>query len=57
MQLLHELKLFDKNRVSYKGKKRIEANADAILSPVASVHKMKQFKVVNALRKKSYGKF
>lgn len=56
MQLLHELKLFDKNRVSYKGKKRIEANSDAILSPVAKRAQNETFKVVNALRKK-YGEF
>ena len=32
MQLLHELKLFDKNRVSHKGKKNIESDPEAILS-------------------------
>lgn len=56
MQLLHELKLFDKNRVSHKGKKNIEADSEAILSPVAKRAQNETFKVVNALRKK-YGEF
>lgn len=56
MQLLHELKLFDKNRVSHKGKKNIESNPEAILSPVAKRAQNETFKVVNALRKK-YGEF
>lgn len=56
MQLLHELKLFDKNRVSHKGKKNIESDPEAILSPVAKRAQNETFKVVNALRKK-YGEF
>lgn len=56
MQLLHELKLFDKNRVSHKGKKNIESDPEAILSPVAKKAQNETFKVVNALRKK-YGEF
>ena len=56
MQLLHELKLFDKNRVSHKGKKNIESDLEAILSPVAKRAQNETFKVVNALRKK-YGEF
>ncbi|MBV4130024.1 type II CRISPR RNA-guided endonuclease Cas9 [Holdemanella biformis] len=56
MQLLHELKLFDKNRVSHKGKKNIELDLEAILSPVAKRAQNETFKVVNALRKK-YGEF
>lgn len=56
MQLLHELKLFDKNRVSHKGKQNIEADPEAILSPVAKRAQNETFKVVNALRKK-YGEF
>lgn len=56
MQLLHELKLFDANRKSYRGKKNIEADSDAILSPVAKRAQNEAFKVINALRKK-YGEF
>lgn len=56
MQLLHELKLFDKNRVSHKGKKNIESDPEAILSPVAKRAQNETFKVINALRKK-YGEF
>ena len=56
MQLLHELKLFDKNRVSHKGKQNIEADPEAILSPVAKRAQNETFKVINALRKK-YGEF
>lgn len=56
MQLLHELKLFDKNRASFKGKKNIEADPEAILSPVAKRAQNECFKVVNALRKE-YGEF
>ena len=56
MQLLHELKLFDKNRVSHKGKKNIELDLEAILSPVAKRAQNETFKVINALRKK-YGEF
>lgn len=56
MQLLHELKLFDKNRVSHKGKKNIESDPEAILSSVAKRAQNETFKVVNALRKK-YGEF
>lgn len=51
MQLLHELKLFDKNRVSHKGKQNIEADPEAILSPVAKRAQNETFKVINALRK------
>ena len=47
MQLLHELKLFDKNRVSHKGKKNIESDPEAILSPVAKRAQNETFKVVN----------
>lgn len=54
MQLLHQLKLFDKNRISHKGKKNIEADSEAILSPVARRAQIETFKVVNAIRKK-YG--
>lgn len=56
MQLLHELKMFDKNRPSYKGKKNIVADPEAILSPVAKRAQNETFKVINALRKK-YGEF
>lgn len=56
MQLLHELKMFDKNRPSYKGKKNIVADSEAILSPVAKRAQNETFKVINALRKK-YGEF
>lgn len=51
MQLLHELKMFDKNRPSYKGKKNIVADPEAILSPVAKRAQNETFKVINALRK------
>lgn len=56
MQLLHELKLFDQNRKSTKGKKNIEADDEAILSPVVRRAQNETFKVINALRKK-YGEF
>lgn len=56
MQLLHELKLFDQNRKSTKGKKNIETDDEAILSPVAKRAQNETFKVINALRKK-YGEF
>lgn len=56
MQLLYELKLFDKHRKSYKGKKNIEADNEAILSPVVKRAQNEAFKVINALRKK-YGEF
>lgn len=56
MQLLHDLKLFDKYRKSYKGKESIEADTDAILSPVTKRAQNETFKVINALRKK-YGEF
>lgn len=56
MQLLHELKLFDKFRKSYKGQQDIESNADVIMSPVTKRAQNEAFKVVNALRKK-YGEF
>ena len=56
IQVLHQLKLFDKARVSHKGKKNIVADDTAILSPVAKRAQNETFKVVNALRKK-YGEF
>lgn len=56
MQLLHQLDKFGKCRVSYKGKKKIEADDTAILSPVVKRSLRETFKVINALRKK-YGEF
>ncbi len=56
MQLLHELELFDKFRVSTKGKANIEADHEAILSPVAKRSQNEAIKVVNALRHR-YGEF
>lgn len=56
IQVLHQLKLFDKNRPSHKGKKNIEADSTAILSPVSKRAQNEAFKVVNALRKK-HGEF
>lgn len=56
MQLLHELELFDAQRKSYRGKQNIEADSEAILSPVAKRAQNETFKVINALRKK-YGEF
>lgn len=56
MQLLHQMHLFGKNRVSYKGKANIEADDTAILSPVTKRAQREAFKVVNALRK-TYGEF
>lgn len=56
MQLLYEMKLFDRNRESHKGKNNIEADSDAILSPVVKRAQNEAFKVINALRKK-YGEF
>ena len=55
-QLLHLLKLFDKNRKSTKGQKNIFADDEIILSPVAKRAQRETFKVINALRKK-YGEF
>lgn len=56
IQVLHQLKLFDKARISHKGKKNIVADDTAILSPVVKRAQNETFKVVNALRKK-YGEF
>lgn len=56
MQLLHQLDLYDKNRVSLKGQKSIQPDNQAILSPVAKRAHRETFKVINALRKK-YGEF
>lgn len=56
MQLLHQLEMFDKHRVSFKGKNLIEADDTAILSPVVKRSIREAFKVVNSLRKK-YGEF
>ncbi|MGM9946632.1 type II CRISPR RNA-guided endonuclease Cas9 [Floccifex sp.] len=56
IQILHQLKLFDKARISHRGKKNIVADDMAILSPVAKRAQNETFKVVNALRKK-YGEF
>ncbi|RHM62104.1 MULTISPECIES: type II CRISPR RNA-guided endonuclease Cas9 [Coprobacillaceae] len=56
MQLLHQMDLFNKNRPSLKGKKNIEADDSAILSPVAKRAHRETFKVINDLRKK-YGEF
>jgi len=33
IQVLHEIEVFDKNRKSLKGKKNIEPDEEAILSP------------------------
>ena len=54
IQVLHEIEMFDKNRKSLKGKKNIEPDEEAILSPVAKRAHRETFKVINALRKK-YG--
>ncbi len=56
IQLLHELNLFDKNRKSTKGQKRIYADDEAILSPVAKRAQREAFKVINKLRE-IYGEF
>ena len=56
IQVLHEIEMFDKNRKSLKGKKNIEPDEEAILSPVAKRAHRETFKVINALRKK-YGEF
>ena len=56
MEILHEIDLFNKNRKSLKGKKNIEPDDEAILSPVAKRAHRETFKVINALRKK-YGEF
>ena len=45
MQLLHELKMFDKNRPSYKGKKNVVSDPEAILSPVAKRAQNETFKL------------
>ena len=54
MQILHELELFDKNRMSFKGKKNVYADGEAILSPVARRAQNEAFKIISAVRKK-YG--
>lgn len=56
MQILHQLDLFDKNRVSLKGQKKIYPNDEAILSPVAKRAHREAFKVINKLRS-IYGEF
>ena len=56
MQLLYQLDLFDKNRKSTKGQKKIYADDDAILSPVVKRVQRETFKVINKLREK-YGEF
>lgn len=56
MQLLHEMQLFDKHRISQKGRKNIQADSEAILSPVAKRAQAEAFKVINQLRKQ-YGEF
>ena len=56
MQVLYELKLFDKNRISLKGQKYIYADDEAILSPVAKRAQRETFKVINELRER-YGEF
>ena len=56
MQLLHQMRLFDKNRLSHKGKINIEVDDTAILSPVTKRAQHEAFKVINALRKR-YGEF
>jgi len=56
MQVLYEIDQYDKNRKSLKGKKNIEPDEKAILSPVAKRAHRETFKVINALRKK-YGEF
>ena len=56
MQVLHQLDIFDKNRVSLKGQKQICADDSAILSPVAKRAHREAFKVINKLRS-IYGEF
>ena len=56
MQILHQMNLFDKNRISHKGRNNIMADETAILSPVARRAQNETFKVINELRKK-YGEF
>lgn len=56
MQILHQLDMFDKNRKSTKGQKKIYPDDEAILSPVAKRAHRETFKVINKLREK-YGEF
>lgn len=56
MQVLHELKIFDKYRKTTKGQKNIKADDEAILSPVAKRAQRETFKVINKLRE-IYGEF
>ena len=56
MQVLHQLDIFDKNRVSLKGQKQICVDDSAILSPVAKRAHRETFKVINKLRS-IYGEF
>lgn len=56
MQILHQLDVFDKNRKSTKGQKKIYPDDEAILSPVAKRAHRETFKVINKLREK-YGEF
>lgn len=56
MQLLHQLNLFDTQRVSTKGQINIVSDEEAILSPVAKRAQRETCKVINKLRKQ-YGEF
>ncbi len=56
IQLLHQLEIYDKNRKSLKGMKKIYPDDEAILSPVAKRAHRETFKVINKLREK-YGEF
>lgn len=55
MQVIHELGL-QHYRKSYKGMKKIQADDEAILSPVAKRAQRETFKVINRLRE-IYGEF
>lgn len=56
MQILQQIKLFDQNKKSYHGNKKIYPDDEAILSPVAKRAQRETFKVINKLRE-YYGEF
>ncbi len=54
MQIIHQNKLYHQKIGKYKGRKNIECDENAILSPVAKRAQREAFKVINKIRKE-YG--
>lgn len=54
MQIIHQNKLYHQKIGKYKGRKNIECDESAILSPVAKKAQREAFKVINKIRK-DYG--